>query len=90
MRAPFSLFAKTLYKISLTKVDLPEPLTPVTDTKTPSGRSTSISLRLFSFAPLTVSFRFASSGRRLLGIAMDLRPLKYAPVIDSLESIRDW
>ena len=90
MRAPLSLFANTLYKISLTKVDLPEPLTPVTETKTPNGTSTSMSFKLFSLAPLTVSFLFASSGRRLLGIAIDLRPLKYAPVMDSLESIRDW
>ena len=76
--------------MSFTNVDLPEPLTPVTETKTPRGTSTSMSLRLFSFAPLTVSFRFASSGRRLLGIAMDFRPLRYAPVIDSFESMSDW
>ena len=36
----------------MTSVDLPEPLTPVTVISTPSGISTSMSLRLFSRAPL--------------------------------------
>ena len=76
MRAPFSLLAKTLYKISFTSVDFPEPLTPVTDTNTPSGISTSISFRLFSLAPLITNLRLASSARRLLGISIDLRPLR--------------
>ena len=52
MRAPLSLFARVEYKMSLTNVDLPEPLTPVTATNAPSGITTSTSLRLFSFAPL--------------------------------------
>jgi len=87
-RAPLSLFARVVYKISLTKVDLPDPETPVTDTKTPSGTSTSISLRLFSFAPLTTSLRLGSIARRFAGISIDLRPDKYAPVIDSLDAIK--
>ena len=74
--------------MSLTNVDFPEPLTPVTETKTPSGTSTSISLRLFSFAPLTTSLRLGSIGRRSFGISMDLRPDRYAPVIDSLDAIK--
>ena len=43
--------------MSLTSVDLPEPETPVTETKQPSGNETSTSLRLFSRAPWTVSSR---------------------------------
>ena len=39
--APLSLFARVVYKISFTRVDFPEPLTPVTDTNTPRGTSTS-------------------------------------------------
>ena len=42
-------------RMSLTSVDLPEPDTPVTDTKQPSGNSTSMFLRLCSRAPRTVS-----------------------------------
>ena len=74
--------------MSLISVDLPDPLTPVTGTKTPNGTSTSISLRLFSFAPFTTNLRLGSTGRRFLGMAIDLRPDKYAPVIDSFELIK--
>ena len=35
--------------------DLPEPLTPETDTNVPSGIATSMSFRLFAFAPRTTS-----------------------------------
>ena len=37
-RAPLSSLASTLYRMSLTSDDLPEPLTPVTAVKTPSGK----------------------------------------------------
>ena len=74
--------------MSFTNVDLPEPDTPVTATNNPSGISTSISLRLFSFAPLTINLRFGSTGRRILGISIALRPEIYAPVIDSLLLIK--
>ena len=70
--------------MSLTRVDFPEPDTPVTATNNPSGISTSISLRLFSLAPLTVNLRFGSTGRRILGISIAFRPEIYAPVMDSL------
>ena len=43
------------YRIWLTRLDLPEPLTPVTATKRPSGNPTSMLRRLFSRAPRTVS-----------------------------------
>ena len=62
--------------MSLTKVDLPDPLTPVTETKRPNGISTSTSFKLFSLAPFIVNFRFGSTGLRLLGIDIDFRPDK--------------
>ena len=43
----------------MTSVDLPEPDTPVTEVSTPSGNDTSISRRLCSRAPTTVSCRRA-------------------------------
>ena len=60
--------------MSLTSVDLPEPETPVTATKQPSGKLTSMSLRLFSRAPWTVSSRPGVGGRRTAGTGIDLRP----------------
>ena len=48
--------ASALYRMSLISVDLPEPLTPVTVVSTPSGSATSMSLRLFSRAPLITSW----------------------------------
>jgi hypothetical protein len=62
--------------MSFTRVDFPDPETPVTATKTPSGTSTSMSFRLFSFAPLTTSFLLGSMARRFFGISIDLRPDK--------------
>ena len=60
--------------MSFTRVDFPDPETPVTATNSPSGISTSISLRLFSFAPLTVSLRFGSRALLADGISIALRP----------------
>ena len=60
--------------MSLTRVDFPEPLTPVTATKEPRGMATSTSLRLFSFAPLITNWRFGSNGRRVFGISIARRP----------------
>ena len=56
--------------MSLTSVDLPEPETPVTEVSTPSGNDTSISRRLCSRAPTTVSWRLRSTGRRIAGTSM--------------------
>ena len=47
--ALLSSFAKFLYKTSFTKVDFPEPETPVTQLNTPSGIFTVTSFKLFSF-----------------------------------------
>ena len=60
--------------MSLTKVDLPEPLTPVTATKAPRGIVTSRFLRLFSRASLIVSARFEFIARRFFGISIFERP----------------
>src|SRR5690606_34880977 len=46
---------RPLYSTSSTSVDLPEPLTPVTQTSLPSGRRTSTSRKLCSLAPCTSS-----------------------------------
>src|SRR5215213_9680103 len=43
--------------MSLTSVDLPEPLTPVTATKSPSGKETSTLCRLCCLAPTTFNSR---------------------------------
>ena len=54
-RERYSFFASARYRMSLTRVDLPDPETPVTTVITPSGKVTSRFLRLFSFAPRMVS-----------------------------------
>src|ERR1700704_75128 len=46
-----SRLATALWRISLTRVDLPEPETPVTQQNTPSGTFTSMSARLCCVAP---------------------------------------
>ena len=79
--APFKVFAKYLYKISFTRLDLPEPETPVTAMNLPSGNSTSIFFRLFSCAPKTVSF-LPLPALRFSGTGILRFPLKYIPVID--------
>ena len=59
--------------MSLTSVDLPLPLTPVTAMKHPSGNSTSIPARLCSCASRTASH--ASPGwRRISGTATNSLP----------------
>src|SRR3954463_3930910 len=60
--------------MSLTRVDLPEPLTPVTAMNWPSGKPTSRLRRLCSRAPCTTSSRPAVCGRRVRGVGIDLRP----------------
>ena len=79
--ARFSFFARDLYNISLTRELFPEPDTPVTQVITPRGISTSTFFRLFSLAPRTFSQPVGC--RRSGGTGMDLRPLKYAPVMES-------
>ena len=74
VRAPLSSRASALYKMSLTSVDLPDPDTPVTATRQPSGNATSTPRRLCSAAPLTATSRLLSRFLRLAGTGMDSRP----------------
>ncbi len=69
--------------ISLTKVLLPEPDTPVTQVNKPKGMRTSKFFRLFSRAPNTSS-HLPFVRRRFSGTAICLAPHRYCPVIDSL------
>ena len=86
IRAPFNRFASTACRMSLTSVDFPDPDTPVTATRQPSGNATSMFFRLCSRAPTTVSIRFGSTGRRVAGTGIDRRPEMNAPVADSGEA----
>src|ERR1043166_4293794 len=63
---------------SWTSVDLPEPETPVTQTSTPSGMSTSTPLRLCSDAPRTPNLFLAA--RRCFGSLISASPRRYFPV----------
>ena len=81
-RAPFRSRAITLNKTSLTRVDLPDPLTPVTAIMVPSGKSTVTLRRLCSAAPCTVITR-SDTGRRTIGTSIARAPDKYCPVIDA-------
>ena len=81
--APFSSRASALYRMSLTSVDLPEPDTPVTATRQPSGNATSTPRRLCSVAPLTATSRLELRWRRTAGTGIDSRPDRYAPVSES-------
>ena len=61
---PWSVLARCSFcasernKMSFTSVDLPEPETPVTTTRQPSGKETSMSRRLCSRAPRTTTRPF--------------------------------
>ena len=55
MNLLFNFPLNPLYRISLIKLLLPDPLTPVTHVNLPKGISTSIFLRLFCLAPLIIS-----------------------------------
>ena len=66
--------AMPLCRISLTSVDLPEPETPVTQVKAPTGNETSMSLRLCMRAPRTVNH--CSGMRRWPGSSMRRRPAR--------------
>ena len=65
----------------LTKVDLPEPDTPVTTISLPSGNSTLRFFRLFSSAPVMVIF-FPLPLRLSNGTGTNFLPDKYCPVSD--------
>src|SRR5258708_37148207 len=66
--------------MSVTSDDLPDPLTPDTATKVPSGIATSMSFRLFARAPRITSF-LPFPARRRAGRGISLSPRRYAAVI---------
>ena len=74
--ALFISFAIVLYSTSLTKVDLPDPETPVTQVNTPSGIFTFIFFKLFSEAP-NISIDFPFDFLLFFGITIFFLPLKY-------------
>ena len=61
-------------KVSLTKVDLPEPDTPVTTLKQPTAKDALMFFKLLPWQPCKVKKPLGST--RLSGIAMLLRPVK--------------
>ena len=75
--------------MSLTRVDLPDPDTPVTDTKHPSGMRTSTPRRWCSRAPRMVS-QPASGWRRAAGTGMVFLPDRYWPVSDLRDRSRPF
>ena len=66
--------------------DLPEPETPATATKIPSGISQSRLFRLLKLAPLMVIV-FPEGRRRFSGMAICSLPERNCPVIDSCACI---
>lgn len=62
--------------------DLPDPETPVTAIKRPSGKETEIFLRLLCEA-CSISSARSVGFCLILGIAIERFPLRYAPVTDS-------
>ena len=81
-QAPFARLTAA-YITSCTSVDLPEPLTPVTQVSMFSGISTSMPFRLCSAAPRTRrAWLFGSRLRRAAGIGIARSPRRYFAVSD--------
>ena len=70
---PFISLAKYLYNTSFTKVDFPEPETPVTQLNTPRGIFTLIFFKLFSIA-FIISIDLPFDFLRFLGIEIFCLP----------------
>ena len=68
--------------MSSTSVDFPEPDTPVTTMKSPSGNLTSMFFRLFARAPST-SIALPFELRRSGGTGIDISPDMNRPVSDA-------
>ena len=77
----YNSLASDLYKTSLTRVDFPEPETPVTQLNNPKGIFTVTSFKLFSLA-FIISIAFPFDFLLLLGTFTFSLPLKYLPVIE--------
>ena len=66
--------------VSFTSELLPDPLTPVTHTKTPNGNTAVTDLRLLVVTPSMTIDRFFATRRRRVGIGMRQVPARYRPV----------
>src|SRR5690606_1428350 len=75
--------ATAVASVSLTRVDLPEPDTPVTHTRRPAGMRRSTVLRLLPLAPSSTSQGWSSETARRLGTGISRRPLRYWPVSEA-------
>ena len=73
--------------MSTTRLDLPEPETPVMPTKQPSGKRASTSCRLLARQPLSSSQRRFLALRRLAGTGMARMPERYWPVSEAGSAI---
>jgi hypothetical protein len=74
-RDRYTAWWRALERMSVTRVDLPDPDTPVTATSVPSGKATSIPARLCSVAPRTV-IACPLPGRRIPGRGISRRPAR--------------
>ena len=72
-----------LKRVSIVKVDLPPPETPVTHTNFPNGKSAVIFFKLFPVA-LTTEIFLPFPLLRSFGIGIFNFPLKYLPVSEFL------
>ena len=70
-----------LLSISLIRLLLPDPETPVTHTSSPRGISTSMFLRLFARAPL-IEINLPFPSLRCSGSSIFFAPDRYCPVIE--------
>src|SRR6266849_2764114 len=77
--ARWSIWARARYRMSLTRVDLPEPETPVTAVKVPSGSLTAMPLRLCSRG-LWMMTCLPLGERRVAGTAIFSAPERNLPV----------
>ena len=85
-RGLVSSWVRRLNSTSLISELFPDPETPVTAVKAPSGISTSIPLRLFSSAP-RIFRKLPFPFRRASGTGICFLPDRYCPVIDSGQSL---
>ena len=78
-RAPLRRRDAVLNSVSMVRVDLPPPETPLTQTNLPSGKSAVTSFRLLPVALTTVTF-LPLPLRRVSGTGMPRVPDRYWPV----------
>ena len=74
--APFKDFDNAFWSVSMISVDLPPPETPVTQVRTPKGKSTLMFCKLLPYSFTTVIFLFAFIGLLFEGVSINFSPLK--------------